>query len=104
MEKVWFLRDDMMVERYPHDNRFVRGTIGKDFVFFAKVCNRKTRRGVNKGRISLLLLCKRILRNGRFYSYPLANYERCWKFQHADEKSKQALRTILRHLEAYPKY
>ena len=75
MEKVWFLRDDMMVERRPDNRHFVRGKVGKEFVFFARVCNRKAWRGINRGRTNLLAIHKR-LENGSFYKHPLVNYDR----------------------------
>ena len=105
MEKVWFLRDGMMVERHPDDRRFVRGTVGKDFTFFARVKNRNTRRGINCGRINLIAIYKRIHKNGRVYNQLLVDYDdHYWYLRPTDKKSKQLLNTILRRLEAYPKY
>jgi len=102
MEQAQSTQGKIQVERYPDDNGFIRGTVGLFYKFLAKVTYKKTRHGINSGRVKQLAIFEPVFKEGHLVNNPLAAYDyRGWVIQAVNDNAQQLVDTIVHFLEEY---
>jgi hypothetical protein len=79
-----------------------RSSVKVNYTFQAKIYDEGSKFGINKGRISKLMIWKNEHGRGNFNKNIIANYDRGWDIQPKNEMDKEALQRILLGLEDMP--
>ena len=80
-----------------------RSYVGESYGFQAKVYDKGSKFGINKGRISKLFVWKNDLGRRDSDRNIIANYDRGWDVQPKNAAEKEALQQIISGLEETPK-